>query len=54
MNQSLYFKMIVFKDEKLVGSLILGTNMLMSCGNLQYYRQSKTKVFKIRNNQNLR
>lgn len=53
-NQSLYFKMIVFKDEKLVGSLILGTNMLMSCGNLQYYRQSKTKVFKIRNNQNLR
>lgn len=53
-NQSLYFKTIVFKDEKLVGSLILGTNMLMSCGNLQYYRQSKTKVFKIRNNQNLR
>ena len=53
-NQSLYFKTIVFKDEKLVGSLILGTNMLMSCGNSQYYRQSKTKVFKIRNNQNLR
>ena len=48
-NQSLYFKTIVFKDEKLVGSFILGTNMLMSCGNLQYYRQSKTKVFKIKN-----
>ena len=35
-NQSLYFKTIIFKVEKVVGSFILGTNMLMSSGNLQY------------------
>lgn len=35
-NQSLYFKTIIFKVEKVVGLFTLGTNMLMSSGNLQY------------------
>ena len=34
-NQSLYFKRIVFKAMRLVGSFILGACMLMFWGNLQ-------------------